>query len=69
MQRKMSGEAGLELVCTAAHWFAESNNLGLFYTKHNFNESYRTTILFQAAFSPCQVDGYWPLGTRGAKGQ
>lgn len=52
MQRKISGEAGLELVYTAALCFAESNNLGLFYSKHSFNESYRTIILFQAALFP-----------------
>lgn len=53
----MSGEAGLQLVSTTAFCFVESNNLGLFYSKHSFNESYRTIILFQAALSAPQADG------------
>lgn len=71
MQRKMNGEVGLELACTVILCFAESNDLGLQYSNHNFNESSRTIILLQAALSlslPC-VDGYWPLGSRGVKGQ
>lgn len=61
MQRKTSGEADRELVCTAALCFAEINNLGIFYSNLNFNERYGTITLFQAALSsPRMVDtGHW----------
>lgn len=52
MQRKTSGEAGRELVCTAALCFAESNDLVISYSNLNFNEHYGTITLFQAALSP-----------------
>lgn len=58
MQRKMSGEVDLELVCTTALCFSESNNLSLFFSKHIFIESYKIIKLFEAALSPLQADGY-----------
>lgn len=54
----MSGEVDLELVCTTALCFFESNNLSLFFSKHIFIESYKIIKLFEAALSPLQADGY-----------